>query len=534
MNVETIESASPSWTRSTLAHDQVIRWTKAKVRETQIPYYVGWRCGKVKWKSSKCPLLTKNYWVSMENQLNSSGIFSQDWRRWRFFRKSRMFCENGTLNLKNSQIGSSSCQCSAILIGQKKGNDGICISNSEKVKTYAKKFSQGHWTFLSPRAEKKWYGTLPETPEGKCDSTATQMVERFKDSGHPVFKSMSALSRGILKKNSDRDTIHFNGDASNTDLLFRIIHFVEQLSMYGAVSNWCEQVGLTEDEKGQEKPPGKKESVTKGVLTSVKSQEVNLLVSSRRLASGSSLRENIQDFESLSERIWFTRVCEDAIFVHRVSAGMSYKTRPDEYDGFGQLIPWCREYTLSRVNPRSSVFASIPGGTIIGPVIVVQTVKILDTNGLEIAFPSPNDSRQTSHVMISRGKSRFVDELLAWRYRRPALRKLVRPLILPPGNWIRTLSAFLPAWCTTQKEPFLRLKESGKSFLKVHRMEELCRQQSPKWFLDWCVITTRWKNIWRSDSLGQDKAGTVERVRRTGSTRFLRQRLASTYSSWKQ
>ena len=34
-------------------------------------------------------------------------------------------------------------------------------------------------------------GTLP---------TATQMVERLKDTSHPLFKSISALSRGILKK----------------------------------------------------------------------------------------------------------------------------------------------------------------------------------------------------------------------------------------------------------------------------------------------------------------------------------------------
>ena len=31
LNVHTIESASLSWTRSTLAHDQVIQWTQAKV-----------------------------------------------------------------------------------------------------------------------------------------------------------------------------------------------------------------------------------------------------------------------------------------------------------------------------------------------------------------------------------------------------------------------------------------------------------------------------------------------------------------------
>ena len=32
LNVHTIESTSPSWTRSELSHDQVIQWTKAKVR----------------------------------------------------------------------------------------------------------------------------------------------------------------------------------------------------------------------------------------------------------------------------------------------------------------------------------------------------------------------------------------------------------------------------------------------------------------------------------------------------------------------
>ena len=65
------------------------------------------------------------------------------------------------------------------------------------------------------------------------------MVERFKDTGHPVFfKSTSALSRGILKKKSGRDTIHFNADASNTELLIRIIHSVSQLSFCGAVSRF--------------------------------------------------------------------------------------------------------------------------------------------------------------------------------------------------------------------------------------------------------------------------------------------------------
>ena len=142
----------------------------------------------------------------------------------------------------------------------RKRNDGICISNSDKVKEYAKRFSQGHWTFFGPGDEKKWYGTLPYTPEGKCDSTATQMVERSKDTCHPVFISISALSRGTLKKKNNRDTIHFNADASNTELFLRITYSVNQLSFYGAVSNKCEPFDLTEEEKEQERLLGRKVS----------------------------------------------------------------------------------------------------------------------------------------------------------------------------------------------------------------------------------------------------------------------------------
>ena len=55
---------------------------------------------KVKWKNSTCPVLTKNSWETMENLFNSSGIFSQDFRHCRFFSKSWMICESGTLNLR--------------------------------------------------------------------------------------------------------------------------------------------------------------------------------------------------------------------------------------------------------------------------------------------------------------------------------------------------------------------------------------------------------------------------------------------------
>ena len=76
--------------------------------------------------------------------------------------------------------------------------------------------------------------------KGKWDSMATEIVGHFKDTGHPVFKGISALSRGIL---------NFNGDSMNTELVFQTIHSVNRLSVYGAVAKGCHQFCLTEEEK---------------------------------------------------------------------------------------------------------------------------------------------------------------------------------------------------------------------------------------------------------------------------------------------
>ena len=130
---------------------------------------------------------------------------------------------------------------------------------------------------------------------------------------------------------------------------FRIAHSVNQLSINGAVSSWCEQFGLTEEEKEQERPFGREESVTHGILSSVNSQEVKLLVPSPRLASGNSLRKT---FRALND---CPRQFDSQGFAKTQFSCIGYKTRPDEDDGFGQLIPFCRENTFSLVTTNSEL-----------------------------------------------------------------------------------------------------------------------------------------------------------------------------------
>ena len=57
-----------------------------------------------------------------------------------------------------------------------------------------------------------------------------------------MFKGISALISGILKRKGGRCTAHYKADSSNTELLFRTIHSANQLSIYGAVSSWCEEL----------------------------------------------------------------------------------------------------------------------------------------------------------------------------------------------------------------------------------------------------------------------------------------------------
>ena len=64
------------------------------------------------------------------------------------------------------------------------------------------------------------------------------MMLNLGESGHPVFRATSALDRG----NGGKLPVHYNGDLSNAELLFRTITLVNQLSAYGAISDWCEEL----------------------------------------------------------------------------------------------------------------------------------------------------------------------------------------------------------------------------------------------------------------------------------------------------
>ena len=122
-----------------------------------------------------------------------------------------------------------------------KCNEEECVANSKVVSILAKKFGIGQWSFIGPGSEKKWYSMEENSPQGIWDHIAEKMLLEYAESGCPIFRATTPLSRSKLKsKGHGKLSIHFTADYPTIETVFRIIVSANQLSIYGAVTNMCE------------------------------------------------------------------------------------------------------------------------------------------------------------------------------------------------------------------------------------------------------------------------------------------------------
>ena len=78
------------------------------------------------------------------------------------------------------------------------------------------------------------------------------MLLEFTESGHPIFRATTPLSRCQLKsKGRGKLSIHFAADEHTIDTIFRTILSVNQLSIYGAVANISEEFEAHQDRSGE-------------------------------------------------------------------------------------------------------------------------------------------------------------------------------------------------------------------------------------------------------------------------------------------
>ena len=91
------------------------------------------------------------------------------------------------------------------IVWYSKGNVQTCEYNSKTIGQYARRFPRGHWSFLGPGSEKKWYGTCDHKPDGSWDRTAERTLLTLAETEHPVFRGTSALERRFKKQRKWKD-----------------------------------------------------------------------------------------------------------------------------------------------------------------------------------------------------------------------------------------------------------------------------------------------------------------------------------------
>ena len=106
-------------------------------------------------------------------------------------------------------------------------NEKECESNDQLVSLHAKRFGIGQWSFFG-------LGSISaDGPQGEWDTKAEKMMLEFAESGHPVFRATSPLSRGQLRSKGHRKlSIHYCADLGTIKTVLRTIISVNKLSLY--------------------------------------------------------------------------------------------------------------------------------------------------------------------------------------------------------------------------------------------------------------------------------------------------------------
>ena len=201
------------------------------------------------------------------------------------------------------------------------------------------------------------------------------------ESGHPVFRATSPLSRGKPKsKGGGKLSIHYCADQETIATVFRTITSVNQLSLYGAVAEMCEEYESFHD--STEKPVVGGQSSSSFVPSVIKT---NVPLNSDDSAHEEFLlRRYGERIEKLSQQDRLSKFCTDAGFLTVVEIGQYFMTKDTaEFSQVTDAVA-SREYTLPRDEDTSEPKGWIRENTKIGPVLEVTTCCLQGKYGVEI------------------------------------------------------------------------------------------------------------------------------------------------------
>ena len=249
-----------------------------------------------------------------------------------------------------------------------KDNEEEFLANARLVSLFARRFGKGQWSFIGPGSEKMWYSVSGDSPQGIWDEIAQRMLLEFAESGCPIFRASTSLSKGQLKsKGRGKLSIHYAADKETVETIFRMIVSANQLSLYGAVAEICEQYESFHERTGRPVVMGQSRS---SLVPSVIKTEVPL-DSDDPANQDLPLPQYGERIEKLSQQDKLSKFCMDAGFLNVVENGQYFMTKDTgEFSQFTEAVA-CREYTLPRDESLSEPKGWIRENTKIGPVLEV-------------------------------------------------------------------------------------------------------------------------------------------------------------------
>ena len=263
----------------------------------------------------------------------------------------------------------------------------------------------GHSSDLGQR--QSGINTYNERPQGEWDKVAELTMIKFGQSGHPVFRATSPLSRGTLRsKGGGKLSIRFCADGDTIETVFRTIISVNQLSIYGAVSDLCDEYRICQAGTGRPVLAGQFDPLFEPASLLITTPTLSTEV----LAQEDLLQKYQERVERLSQQNRVIKICADAGFLTTVEVGQYFMTKDtEEFSQFTELVT-CREYTLPRKEKSSDPNGWIRGNTRIGPVLEVTTSFLQGKYGVDIRFESVNTDHSHSWVRISHGLNKLVTD----------------------------------------------------------------------------------------------------------------------------
>ena len=194
-------------------------------------------------------------------------------------------------------------------------------------------------------------------------------------------------------------SIHYCADQKTIETIFRIIAFANQLSLYGAVANRCEEFEFHEDRSGQPDVLMGQSIVLSEIKAEVPLQ--NEIPSHHNVL----LQQYEERIKLLSQEGKKSKFCMDAGFVHVVEVGQYFMTKDtNDFKQFRAVA--CREYTLPR-DGSSQPRGWIQGNSRMGPVLEITTSYLYGKHGIEIRIWSLSQDNSHSWVRNSHGAKKM-------------------------------------------------------------------------------------------------------------------------------